>query len=109
MLDETNVPFFDALIENKNDLLATSLYHNEITEPYIVPLKSDNPRHALTDIINFAVLFIIYRPLHSTIILCWQISKNWQSIMIYETIIVHLNADKSSISSNNLNNFYGKS
>jgi hypothetical protein len=41
----TSVSFLDVFIENKNSILATSVYRKDSTEPYIVPFKSDNPRH----------------------------------------------------------------
>ncbi len=52
----TGVPFLDLLIENKNDLLATSVYHKEAAEPYIVPFKSDHPRHVFNNIIDGALM-----------------------------------------------------
>ena len=43
-------------IQNKNGELATSVYHKEAAEPYIVPLKSDHPRHIFANIIDTALL-----------------------------------------------------
>jgi hypothetical protein len=51
----TSVRFLDAYIENKNGLLATSVYRKEVTEPYIVTFKSDHPRHIFMNIIDGAV------------------------------------------------------
>jgi hypothetical protein len=52
----TSVSFLDVFIENKNSILATSVYHKEAAEPYIVPFKSDHPRHVFTNIIDGALL-----------------------------------------------------
>ncbi len=52
----TSVSFLDVFIENKNDILATSVYHKEIAEPYLVPFKSDQPRHVFTSIIDGALI-----------------------------------------------------
>jgi hypothetical protein len=42
-----NVAFLDLLIENKDGVLATSVYHKEAAEPYIVPFNSDHLDDAL--------------------------------------------------------------
>ena len=34
-----SVPFLDVMIENKNGLLATSVYHKEAAEPYVMPIS----------------------------------------------------------------------
>ena len=47
----TGVPFLNVFTENKKGLLVTSVYHKEATEPYIVPFKSDHPRHIFINII----------------------------------------------------------
>jgi hypothetical protein len=47
-----SVSFLDVHIENKDGILATSVYHKEAAEPYIVPFKSDHPRHIFNNIIN---------------------------------------------------------
>ncbi len=52
----TNVPFLDVFIENNNGILTTSVYHKEAAEPYIVPFKSDHPRHVYKNIIETALL-----------------------------------------------------
>ena len=43
----TTVSFLDVFIENKNGILATSVYHKDSTEPYIAPFRSDHPRSCL--------------------------------------------------------------
>lgn len=48
----TSVSFLDLLIENKNGVLTTSTYHKKAAEPYIVPFKSDHPRHTFRNIIE---------------------------------------------------------
>jgi len=52
----TSVSFLDVLVENKNGMLATSVYHKEAAEPYVVPFKSDHPRHIFTNIIDTALI-----------------------------------------------------
>ncbi len=52
----TSVSFLDLLTENKNSVLATSVCHKETAEPYVVPFKSDHPRHIFTNIINGALM-----------------------------------------------------
>jgi len=51
----TSASFLDVYIENKNGTLATSVYHKEAAEPYIVPFKSDHPRHIFKNIIDGAL------------------------------------------------------
>jgi hypothetical protein len=48
----TSVSFLDVFIENKNGELVTSVYHKEAAEPYLVPFKSDHPRHVFANIID---------------------------------------------------------
>ncbi len=48
----TSVSFLDVYIANKNGILATSVYHKEAAEPYIVSFKSDHPRHVFVNIID---------------------------------------------------------
>ncbi len=48
----TKISFLDLLIKNKHGILATSVYHKEAAEPYIVPFNSDHPRHVFTNIID---------------------------------------------------------
>ena len=50
------LPFLDVYIENKNGILTTSVYHKQAAEPYIVPFKSNHPRHIFTNIIETALL-----------------------------------------------------
>jgi hypothetical protein len=51
-----SVPFLDVFIENKNGVLATSVYHKAAAEPYIVPFKSDHSRHVFKNIIDVALM-----------------------------------------------------
>jgi len=55
----TSVSFLDVYIENKNGVLATSVYHKEATEPYAVPFKSDHPRHVFVNIIDNALTLAV--------------------------------------------------
>jgi hypothetical protein len=52
----TSVSFLDVYIENNSGTLATSVYHKEATEPYIVPFKSDHPRHIFKNVIDTALM-----------------------------------------------------
>ena len=50
------VPFLDVFIENNNGILTTSVYRKEAVQPYIVPFKSDHPRHVFRNIIETALV-----------------------------------------------------
>jgi hypothetical protein len=50
------VPYLDVLVRNNNGLLETSVYHKEAAEPYVVPFKSDHPRHVFANIIHGALI-----------------------------------------------------
>ena len=52
----TGVSFLDVYIENKNGTLETSVFHKEAAEPYIVPFKSDHPRHVFKNFIDGALM-----------------------------------------------------
>jgi len=52
----TSVSFLDVYIENKNGRLAISVYHKEAAEPYVVPFKSDHPRHIFKNVIDTALM-----------------------------------------------------
>lgn len=52
----TCVSFLDLLIENRNGVLTTSVYHKEAAEPYTVPFKSDHPRYTFMNVINNSLL-----------------------------------------------------
>ncbi len=48
----TAVSFLDVLMKNQNGVLAASIFRKEAAEPYIVPFKSDHPRHVFNNIID---------------------------------------------------------
>jgi hypothetical protein len=50
------VSFLDVRIEKRDDQLITSVYHKPASEPYVVPFKSDHPRHVFANIIQGALL-----------------------------------------------------
>ena len=52
----TSVSFLGIRIENRDGILATSMFHKEAAEPYIVPFNSDHPRHVFANIINHTLL-----------------------------------------------------
>jgi len=51
-----SVTFLDVFVENNNGTLVTSVYHKEASEPYVVPFKSDHPRHIFKNIIDTALM-----------------------------------------------------
>jgi hypothetical protein len=53
---DRSLPFLDVFIENQCGILTTSVYHKETAEPYVVPFKSDHPRHVFKNIIETALL-----------------------------------------------------
>jgi hypothetical protein len=50
------ISFLNVRIEKKHDELITSVYYKSATEPYVVPFKSDHPRHVFANIIQGALL-----------------------------------------------------
>ena len=52
----TSASFLDVFIENKNGILAISVYRKDWTEPYIVPFRSDHPQHVFYNIIDGALM-----------------------------------------------------
>lgn len=50
------VYFLDVQIEKQHDSLITSVNQKSAAEPYVLPLKSDHPRHIFTNIIHGALL-----------------------------------------------------
>jgi hypothetical protein len=52
----TSASFLDVFIENKNGILATSVYRKDSSEPYIVSFRSDRPRHVFNNIIDSALM-----------------------------------------------------
>ena len=50
------VSFLDVQIEKQHNHLITSVYHKSASEPYVVPFKSDHPRHIFANIIRGALL-----------------------------------------------------
>lgn len=55
----TSVSFLDVRIENRDGILATSVFHKEAAEPYIIPFNSDHPRHVFANIIENALLRVV--------------------------------------------------
>lgn len=51
-----SLPFLDVFVTNNTGLLTTSVYHKPAAEPYIVPFKSDHPRHIFKNIIDTALI-----------------------------------------------------
>ncbi len=55
-INSSIVSFLDVRIEKQHDRLSTSVYHKPAAEPYVVPFKSDHPRHIFANIIQVALL-----------------------------------------------------
>ena len=53
----SSVPFLDVIIENKNGLLATSVYHKDAAEPYVAPFESDHSRHIIDNALLRAIRY----------------------------------------------------
>ena len=51
-----SISFLDVFIENNNGVLTTSVNHKEMSEPYIVPFKSDHPRYIFKNIIDATLI-----------------------------------------------------
>lgn len=47
--------FLDLHIKNTGQLIATSVHHKDAAEPYVLPFKSDHPRHAFGNVISTAL------------------------------------------------------
>jgi hypothetical protein len=52
----SSLPFLDVFIENNNGTIQTSAYHKVAAEPYVLPFKSDHPRHIFKNVIETALL-----------------------------------------------------
>jgi hypothetical protein len=52
----TCVTLLDVRIENSHGQISTSVYHKKSTEPYIIPFKSDHPRHVFRNIVRGALV-----------------------------------------------------
>ncbi|CAF1237188.1 unnamed protein product [Rotaria sp. Silwood1] len=50
-----SVPFLDVYVENKNGILASSIYHKPSAEPTVVSFLSDHPRHVFRNVIQTAL------------------------------------------------------
>ena len=50
-----SLSFLDVKIENQNGQLVTSVHHKDSAEPYILPFKSDHPRHYFAHIVTNAL------------------------------------------------------
>ena len=52
----SSVSFLDVQVTNRNGHLITSVHHKQAAEPYVVPYKSDHPRHIFENIIQTALV-----------------------------------------------------
>ena len=50
------ISLLDVHVKNIDHSLITSVHHKEAAEPYVVPFRSDHPRHVLVNIIECALL-----------------------------------------------------
>ncbi len=58
----TSVSFLDILVENKNGVLATSVYHKEAAEPYVVPKGEKADPGSLDPNGSWWILWILVDP-----------------------------------------------
>lgn len=47
--------FLDLSIKNTSESIVTSVHHKLAAEPYVLPFKSDHPRHVFGNIISTAL------------------------------------------------------
>lgn len=47
-----NIPFLDVLVQNKNGILESSIYHKPSAEPTVLSFLSDHPRHVFRNVIQ---------------------------------------------------------
>ncbi|CAF1530610.1 unnamed protein product, partial [Rotaria sordida] len=47
-----SLPFLDVSFTNNNGILTTSVYHKPAAESYVVPFRSDRPRHVFVNVIQ---------------------------------------------------------
>ena len=50
------ISFLDVQAKNMGNYFLTSVYHKDAAEPYVVPFRSDHPRHVFVNIIECALL-----------------------------------------------------
>jgi hypothetical protein len=50
------ISFLDVHVKNIDHDFITSVHHKEAAEPYVVPFRSDHPRHVFVNIIECALL-----------------------------------------------------
>jgi hypothetical protein len=74
--------------ENKSGILTTSVYHKEAAEPYVLPFKSDHPRHVFGNIIETALLRAIRYSSTSDIFNIEQ--RSIKLMLFYNGFVLHL-------------------
>ena len=84
-----SLPFLDVYLENKNGILLTSVYHKAAAEPYLVPFKSDHPRHVFKNIIETALLRAIRYS--ATLSIFNEERRSIILMLLYNGFVVHLN------------------
>ncbi len=76
-------------MENKNGVLATSVFRKEATEPYIVPFKSDHPQHVFTTIVNGALTRAVR---YSSTLLAFNTERrSIQLLLLYNGFVIQKN------------------
>ncbi len=89
----TSVSFLDLFVENKNGVLATSVYRKEATEPYIVPFKSDHPRHVFTTIVNGALTRVVR---YSSTLLAFNTERrSIRLLLLYNGFVIQTNNSRT--------------
>jgi hypothetical protein len=81
-----SVPFLDVFIENKNGTLVTYVHHKEAAEPYLVPFKSDHPRHVFANIIDGGLIRAIRYS--STLALFNQEQRFIKLMLLYNGLVL---------------------
>ena len=83
-----SLPFLDVYIENQTGLLTTSVYHKEAAEHYVLPFKSDHPRHVFGNIIETTLLRAIR---YSSTLNVFNIEQRSIKLMfLYNGFVFHL-------------------
>ncbi len=83
----TTASFLDLLLKNQNGVLATSVYHKEAAELYIVPFKYDHARHVFHNIIDGALLRAVRYS--STISVFNEERRSIKLILLYNGLVIH--------------------
>jgi hypothetical protein len=80
-------------VENKNGVLETSVYRKQATEPYVVPFKSDHPRHVFTTIVNGALTRAVR---YLSTLLAFNAERRLiQLLLLYNAFVIQTNNSRT--------------